>query len=327
MNARSGFLALLMTAAAAHAQPTPAASVRGVVSSVDGNIIHLTNGLIAIDASAAKIVWNGNPVKISAARKGSHVNATLKGTAFAVNVALPATTIDVQKASELTFVGPVKAVDTENSTLMLLDQTIQVNGQTSFDPSLKRLADVHPKQAISVEANRSGNQLVAVTVAAMPIEPDVEGMENMAAVTGVVSSVDGNIIRLANGGVAIDASSATEGILEQKPFKTSSLKPGSRILVNLKTDAVRPNKPLPGEMIDIPASTDVTMAGMATAVDTEHGTFTLLGQTIHIDAQTKFYSELTADQIHPQQLFHLSANRHGMELVAVSVGKWIPELD
>jgi hypothetical protein len=307
-------LAVFFLAAAALAQNEPAAVLHARVSSVDGNVIHVANGLIAVDASHAKIVWNGNPATIAAVTKDALVTATLKGTAFPANSTLPATSIYVVRRSDVQLAGPVSAVDAAHGTLTVLGITVAVDAKTSFDANVKRLADVKPAQILSVDANRSGKRLLAITVAAMLEEPDVKGMENLGAVGGYVSSNDGNLVRLADGLIAIDPSGAEI---------RGSLRPGSHILANVKPATVVPRKPLLPWMIGTDVAPDVSMNGAVTAADPANRTFTLLGQTIRMDAAT----DVKNVELERGALLLVSANRSGDDLVATFVSSWIPELD
>lgn len=190
MTAKRLALALLLVASVAHAQmrhrggpiqqpvmgglvPMNVAMVSGIVSSVSGTTINIANGQIAIDASAATIVGqNGATMTLASVTTGSLVVATLSGETVSPNAPLRAVTIAVTKYAEVTLAGPVTAVDATHNTLTVLGKTIQVNAQTSFGgpmfgANVTRLADVQPNELVMVQANPSGNALVAVSVLVM----------------------------------------------------------------------------------------------------------------------------------------------------------------
>jgi hypothetical protein len=212
------------------AAPLPVHAPVGVlharVSSVDGNIIHLADGLLAVDAAKARIFWNGNASTIAAVTKDSRIRAALEGDAFAPNAVLPAIRIDVVRPSDVQITGPVTAVDAAHGTFTILGITVAADAQTSFAPGLQRFAKVKPKQQLNVDAVRRGNGLVAVAAYEMPARPDAGTVE------GVVSSVDGNIVRIAGGLIAMSAAGA------------HSFTPGMRILAQVKPRTAVANAPL-----------------------------------------------------------------------------------
>lgn|GEM_PF-3646410 len=158
-------VAVLSIAAAALPNGRPAAELLARVSSVDGNVIHVANGLIAIDARNAEIVWHGSASTIAAVTKGSLIIATLN----AASLPATATRINVVRPSDVQLAGPVMAVDAAHGTLMILGLTIAVDAGTRFDPNAKGLAQVKPGQMLSVDANRNGNRLVADAVGVVPL--------------------------------------------------------------------------------------------------------------------------------------------------------------
>jgi hypothetical protein len=210
MIAKRLFVALLLVAGVASAQSRhrggsqpSAAMVSGIVSSVSGNTIHIADGQIAIDASSAKIVaQNGAPATIASVTAGSLVVATIKEGTIAPNAPLPAATIAVSKRADATLTGPVTAVDAAHNTLTVLGKTIQVNAQTSFGGPLfgahvTSLVDVQPNELVLVQANPSGNALVAVSVLVLTTtieHPDlIHGtVQNIAADAWVIHQSNGS---------------------------------------------------------------------------------------------------------------------------------------
>jgi len=145
-------------------------AISGTVTSVSGNVITLANGLIAIDATNAKIVGDrGAAATVSTIVPGALVTAVLASSTPNANGALPATLIALVHNSQVTLTGTVSAVDTVHSTLTIFGRTIQVNPQTSFSAPffgshVVGLADVHVNDIASVDANTSGATLVATSV-------------------------------------------------------------------------------------------------------------------------------------------------------------------
>lgn len=109
-------------------------------------------------------------------------------------------------------------------------------------------------------------------------------------VYGVVSSVSGRIIKLANGTVAIDASAAE--IVDTADAKVSfaSITPGALIIATVKGDGIAANAPIPAtRILTMSTNVDVSLTGRLTAIDAAHNTFTILGKTIQVTPQTTYY--------------------------------------
>ena len=109
-------------------------------------------------------------------------------------------------------------------------------------------------------------------------------------VTGVVSSVSGHIVKVANGTVAIDASAAE--IVDTADAKVSfaAIMPGSLIVATVKSDGIAANAPIPAtRIITMSKSVEVSLTGPLTAIDAAHNTFTILGKTVQVTPQTTYY--------------------------------------
>src|SRR5437764_891676 len=109
-------------------------------------------------------------------------------------------------------------------------------------------------------------------------------------VIGMVSSVSGHVIKVANGTVAIDAS-ATE-IVDTAGAKASfaSITPGSAIIATVKSDGIAADAPIPATRVTVAAtSAAVELTGPLTAIDVAHNTLTILGKTLQLTPQTLFY--------------------------------------
>lgn len=100
-------------------------------------------------------------------------------------------------------------------------------------------------------------------------------------VSGVVSSVSGTLVRLADGLVTIDTAGAKI---------TGDIAPGALLFAALKPGDVAANAPLPAAYVAVTRSAQVTLSGAVTAVDLAARTLTLLGRTIKVTPQTSFSS-------------------------------------
>src|SRR5688572_23979370 len=100
------------------------ATVGGIITAVNGNLIQLAGGAITIDATNANVKGEIEP--------GMILFATLKSSDVAPNAPLPADTISVTRLPDGTLFGPVQSVDTANNTFTLLGRTIRVTSETSF---------------------------------------------------------------------------------------------------------------------------------------------------------------------------------------------------
>jgi hypothetical protein len=148
------------------------ATAGGIVSSVEGSLIHLAGGAITIDASGATV--HGT------IEAGMILFATLKTADVAPNAPLPAATISVMRIPDGTLFGPVQSVDVANSTLTVLGRTIHVDDDTSFGGLHKLrgahsgLADILPNDLVNVTADERDGRLVASSIMVLgPAAPDV----------------------------------------------------------------------------------------------------------------------------------------------------------
>ena len=108
-------------------------------------------------------------------------------------------------------------------------------------------------------------------------------------VVGIVSSVSGHMINVANGTVIIDASAAE--IVDTAGAKASSaaITLGSGIMATVKSDGIAANAPIPATRIVVTAiSATVALVGPLTAIDVAHHTLTILGKTLHVTPKTTF---------------------------------------
>ena len=153
-------------------RPANAATVTGLVTAVNGNLIQLAGGNIVIDAANAKIHGAG---KIEA---GMLVFAALTSADAAANAPLAASTITATRLPDATLFGPVQSVDRTASTLTVLGRTIRVTPDTSFGGIRKdfngqrpSLADVQANDLVTVTTDVVNGQLVARSILLLPSAP------------------------------------------------------------------------------------------------------------------------------------------------------------
>ena len=167
------------------------ATVGGLVTAVNGNLIQLADGAITIDATNAKINGTIEP--------GVILFATLETTDVAANAPLPAASITATRLPDATLFGPVQSVDTANRTLTILGRTIRVNNETSFGGMHKSrgserpgLADILPNQLVTVTADAVNGQLLARSVLLLaPTAPEVHATRGTVKSIGADSWVIG----------------------------------------------------------------------------------------------------------------------------------------
>jgi hypothetical protein len=106
-----------------------------------------------------------------------------------------------------------------------------------------------------------------------------------AAVTGIVTSVSGNIISLAGGLVTIDASNAK--IMDERgaAVTVASIKAGNSIVASITTN-VTTNTPIPASTIAVRSTPQVELTGQVSAVGAT--SLTVLGRTVNVDSNTSF---------------------------------------
>jgi hypothetical protein len=164
-------------------------TVSGVVSSVQGNLIQIADGAIAIDATDARIVaGRGQDTTIADVKPGMQLFATLRTSNPSSHGGLPASLITIVNPADVTLGGAVQSVDAAGRSFMLLNETIVVDDNTSFG-GFKReggtsFADLQTNVVVHVQADNVGGRLVAREVLIVaPAPPQVE------LVKGTVDSI------------------------------------------------------------------------------------------------------------------------------------------
>lgn len=156
----------LLTAIAAFGQsrissrnPIPGTTVTGFVTAVNGSMISLANGLVAVDVSHATITNDhGGTATIT---PGSLIFAVLRSSN-----SLEASMVIVSSLPQVTLTGPVQSVNAAAGTLQLLGLTIHTDANTSFggDHNIRRLSDIVANDIVAVQANASGSSLLATSI-------------------------------------------------------------------------------------------------------------------------------------------------------------------
>lgn len=144
------------------------------------------------------------------------------------------------------------------------------------------------------------------------------------AVQGTVTSVSGNVIMLANGLTAIDASSAKIMVGLEAGQPITAIEPG--MIVSAAVD--RPSAagmPLRASVVVATRATDLTLVGKIDSVDPAARTLTVLGQTVIVTDATTFPTPPFGGGVSglrdllPDQLVQVQADAPGSSLVARSV--------
>ena len=159
-----------------------------------------------------------------------------------------------------------------------------------------------------------------------------------ATVSGVVSSVSGNLIQIADGAIAIDATGASINTDRGKNGTIADIKPGMILFASLTTADVHANAPLPAATITATRLPDATLFGPVQSVDTTAKTITLLGRTIQVTADTSFGGILKKrdgdnpglSDILPNQIVQVQVDATGGQLVATSIlllAPTVPEIE
>ena len=141
------------------------------------------------------------------------------------------------------------------------------------------------------------------------------------SVSGVVTGVSGDIISLAGGLVTIDASNAKIAGENGATIAVSSITPGEMVFAVLSSSNVAANAALPATIIGVTRIPQVTLGGPVQSVGTN--SFTVLGRTIMVDANTSFGGRptpmSTLSSIVAGDLVQVQANAVNGALLATSV--------
>lgn len=147
--------------------------------------------------------------------------------------------------------------------------------------------------------------------ATMPVPIDLSG----STVSGIIGSVSGPFIHLADGLVTIDTTGAR--MAGDPPT------PGSPLFAVINSLQVAPNAPLPAEYVAVTRLPQVTLTGSVTMINDGESTLTVLGRTIKVTPQTAISGLITKTtklaEIVIHQTVQVNADNFGGVLVASSI--------
>jgi exosome complex RNA-binding protein Csl4 len=267
------FSALARTRATSH--PTPkidAATVHGVVTSINGNIIAIADGLVTIDASGARIlVGRGDHASIADVKVGMLVFATVRKPEQA-NAPLVATTIAATRIADATLFGTLDGVDNTNRTITLLGRTVHLDASTSVSGELLT------NQIVQVQTESVNGRLVATSVLVVaPVVPSVH------TARGTVKSIapDTWVIEQENKSLTL--------VIDAQTKIAGAPKVGDRVEVLYRVDASHANVAIAiarFEMPDVPSIPQLTrISGAVSAISAT--SWTIASQTVKITERTK----------------------------------------
>jgi hypothetical protein len=182
-------IATARTRSVSHTALRPeAATVNGVITSVNANLVSIAGGLVTIDTTGARVIGKLEPgmLLFAAVRPNSDANAPLQATMVAT------TTL-----ADAGLFGAVDAVDTSARTLTVLGRTIQVNDDTSFG-GVKNLQELVPNQLVHVQAEAVNGKLVATSVMLLaPVTPVIRTLHGtVQSITSDAWVIDGTTVRI-----------------------------------------------------------------------------------------------------------------------------------
>jgi hypothetical protein len=136
-------------------------------------------------------------------------------------------------------------------------------------------------------------------------------------ISGIVQSVEGNLIRLADGLVVVDASEAKIILGRGRESTVADIEPGMLLFATI-------GKQGKATMITATRFGDATLTGAVESVDVAAQSLNLLGQTVFVDDDTSFggYRNdegLDLSDIMPNQLVQVQVDAMGGRLVAREV--------
>jgi hypothetical protein len=172
-----------------------AATVGGIVDSVEGTLIRLADGHVTIETKDAKIVLDrGVQGTIDQIKPGTILFAMISRTDIEPNAPLPASMITVLRVPDATLFGPVQEVDLGNQTLTVLGRTIRVTDATSIGgfhrDGKPDLGDIQPNHIVQVQADVKNGELVASSILVLaPAPPELHAARGEVKSIGAESWV------------------------------------------------------------------------------------------------------------------------------------------
>jgi hypothetical protein len=143
-------------------------------------------------------------------------------------------------------------------------------------------------------------------------------------VGGTVSSVQGNLIQIANGAITIDASEAKVIAGHGREGTAADIKPGMQLFATLRASNPSSHGGLPATLITVSDPADATLSGQVQSVDAANRSFMLLNTTVRVDDNTSFggykrEAGTSFADIQPNVTVHVQADNVGGRLVAREV--------
>lgn len=144
-------------------------------------------------------------------------------------------------------------------------------------------------------------------------------------VSGIVESVDRNIIKLAGGLVVIDASEAKIIVGRGREAGVGQIEPGMLLFATINT--VNPPSSHPTQKASMITATrlgDATLSGTVQHVNVPTNSLVLLGQTVYVNAETSYGGfrqgdDLDLSDIVPNQLIQVQVDAVNGRLIAREV--------
>jgi Domain of unknown function (DUF5666) len=143
-------------------------------------------------------------------------------------------------------------------------------------------------------------------------------------VSGVISSVNGNLVQIADGAVTIDASQAKIVVGRGREATVADLEPGMQLFAAIRASNPSSHGGIPATLITATNPADVTISGAVQAVDTANRTFIVLNQGITVDNNTSFggyrrEAGTSFADVQPNVIVHVAADNVGGKLIAREV--------
>jgi hypothetical protein len=143
-------------------------------------------------------------------------------------------------------------------------------------------------------------------------------------VSGTVSGVQGNLIQIAGGAISIDASAAKIVAGHGREATVADIKPGMQLFAAIAQSNPASHGGIPATLITVTDPADAAISGAVQTVDAASRTFTVLNQSISVDANTSFggykrEAGTTFADIQPNVIVYVQADNVGGKLVAREV--------
>jgi hypothetical protein len=143
-------------------------------------------------------------------------------------------------------------------------------------------------------------------------------------VTGTVSSVQGNQIRIADGAIRIDSSQARIIVGRGREASIADVKPGMQLFAAVRGSNPNPDAIVQATTITVTDPADVTLSGQVQTVDAANRQFMLLNAVVRVDDNTSYggyrrEAGTSFADIQPNVFLHVQADNVNGRLVAREV--------